>query len=249
MSGHSKWSTIKRKKGAADAKRGRMFSRLNKEIMLAARNGGGDINSNIRLRNAIAAAKEVNMPKDNIQRAIKKGTGDLGDGVVIEEINYEGYGPGGVAVIVETITDNRNRTTADVRHAFAKYGGNLGETGCVGWMFGRKGLITFLKAGLDQNKLEEVAIESGAEDIREEDDSIEVTCAPEDFDTLKQAFETAAFKWEEAEISNLPQSTVKVEGKHAESVLKLMEALEDLDDVQHVWSNFDISEADMAAME
>ncbi len=249
MSGHSKWSTIKRKKGAADAKRGRMFSRLNKEIMLAARNGGGDVNSNIRLRNAIAAAKEVNMPKDNIQRAIKKGTGDLGDGVVIEEVNYEGYGPGGVAVIVETITDNRNRTTADVRHAFAKYGGNLGETGCVGWMFARKGLITFLKAGLDQNKLEEVAIESGAEDIREEDDSIEVTCAPEDFETLKQAFETAAFKWEEAEISNLPQSTVKVEGKHAESVLKLMEALEELDDVQHVWSNFDISEADMAAME
>jgi len=249
MSGHSKWSTIKRKKGAADAKRGRMFSRMNKEIMLAARNGGSDPSSNIRLRNAIAAAKEINMPKDTIQRALKKGAGELDDGSIIEEVNYEGYGPAGVAVMVETITDNRNRTTADVRHAFAKHGGNLGETGCVGWMFSRKGLISFLKAGLDQAKLEEVAIESGADDIKEDQETVDITCSPEDFDTLKQAFEKAGFKWELAEISNIPQSTAKVEGRQAEAMLRLMEVLEDLDDVQHVWANFDISEEDMKALE
>jgi YebC/PmpR family DNA-binding regulatory protein len=249
MSGHSKWSTIKRKKGAADAKRGRIFSRLNKEIMLAARNGGGDPDTNIRLRNAIAVAKEANMPKDNITRAVKKGAGELDDGSIIEEINYEGYGPGGIAVIVETITDNRNRTTADVRHAFAKFGGNLGETGCVGWMFARKGLITFLKTAVKQDQLEEVAIENGADDIKEDAETVDVTCAIEDFEKLKKAFEDAKFKWEEAEISNIPQSTVKVEGRQAESVIRLIEALDELDDVQHVSANFDISEADLQAME
>jgi len=248
MAGHSQFKNIMYRKGAQDKKRAKVFTKLIRELTTAARSGLPDPAANPRLRAAVIAARAANMPKDTVDRAIKRGAGGA-DGDNFEEMRYEGYGPGGVAVIVETITDNRNRTTADVRHAFAKFGGNLGETGCVGWMFSRKGLISFLKAGLDQNKLEEVAIENGADDIKEETDSIDVTCAPEDFENLKQAFEKASFKWELAEISNVPQSNVKVEGRQAESVLKLMETLEDLDDVQHVWSNFDISEADMAAME
>jgi len=246
MSGHSKWSTIKRKKGAADAKRGQLFSRLNKEIMLAARTGGGDPDHNVRLRGAIAAARAVNMPKDNITRAVKKGTGEL-EGGIIEEIVYEGYGPGGVAVMVETISDNKNRTTADVRHSFAKHGGNLGANGCVSWMFDRRGLFTFNRAGLDFAKLEEVAIEAGALDIQEDVETVDVISSPEDFETLREAFTAAGFEPVEAEISQIPQTMIKLEGKEAQSMLKLMDAMEELDDVQHVWANFDISAEEMEA--
>lgn len=244
MSGHSKWSTIKRKKGAADAKRGRLFSRLNREILLAAKDGGGDIEANIRLRNAVATAKSANMPKDNINRAIMKGTGQGLDGMMFEDIVYEGYGPGGVAVLVETITENRNRTTADVRHAFNKLGGNLGETGCVGWMFDRKGQFVFAKEELDMAKLEEVAIENGAEDIREEEDSVEVICAIEDYNTLRLAIEDAGFEPESADLAYLPQSTVELTGKTAGTMVKLIETFEELDDVENVWSNFDVPEGE-----
>ena len=250
MSGHSKWSTIKRKKGAADAKRGKIFSRLNKEILLAARNGGADLTANIRLRNAVASAKAANMPKDNIERAIKKGSGELDDGTILEEHTYEGYGPAGAAVLVETISDNRNRTTADVRHSFSKFGGNLGENGCVSWMFDRKGLLVFNQKNLDMDALEETAIDGNAEDIKEDEETntIEVTCALEDYDTLQQAFEKAGFEPEVSELSYIPQSTLKLEGRQAETMLKLMELLEELDDVQNVYSNFDISKEDMEAM-
>lgn len=244
MSGHSKWSTIKRKKGAADAKRGRLFSKLNKEIMLAARAGGGDPETNIRLRNAIATARAANMPKENVTRALKKGTGELG-GEQINEYAYEGYGPGGVAIIVEAVTDNKNRTTAEVRHAFAKYNGNLGESGCVGWMFDRKGHFVFPREGIDMAKFEEVAIENGAEDIKEEDDTIEVTCAVSDFNTLQEAFIKAGYQSETAELAQIPQTLLKLEGKHVETMLKLIDALEEQDDVNNVWSNFDFDEADM----
>ncbi|MDP8221920.1 MAG: YebC/PmpR family DNA-binding transcriptional regulator [Candidatus Lernaella stagnicola] len=245
MSGHSKWSTIKRKKGAADAKRGRLFSKLNREILLAAKEGGSDPEANIRLRNAIAAAKGSNMPKDNIMRAIAKGTGEGVDGAQFVEFVYEGYGPGGVAVLVETISDNRNRTTAEVRHAFAKFGGNLGEKGCVAWMFDRKGLFVFETDGLDMDRLEEVAIENGAEDIREEGEMVEVICAIEDYNTLREAFEQAELESESADLAFLPQTTLDLSGKQAGSMLKLMETFEELDDVENVWSNFDMPEGEM----
>jgi YebC/PmpR family DNA-binding regulatory protein len=246
MSGHSKWATIKRKKGAADAKRGKMFSRLNKEILLAARAGGGDPDSNIRLRNAIAAARAANMPKDNISRAVKKGAGEL-EGETIEEVTYEGYGPSGVALMVETVTDNRNRTTADVRHAFDKHGGNLGASGCVAWMFDRKGQMVFPKAGLDMAKFEEVAIENGAEDIKEEEEQVVVICAVPDYNTLQEAFRKAGFEPESAALAQLAQTSITVAGKQAETLLKLLDALEEVDDVQNVWGNYDISEEDMLA--
>ncbi len=242
MSGHSKWSTIKRKKGATDAKRGRLFSKLNREILLAAKDGGGDPDANIRLRNAIASAKAANMPKDNINRAIMKGTGQGMDGVIFEEMVYEGYGPSGVAVLVETISENRNRTTAEVRHAFTKFGGNLGESGCVGWMFDRRGLFVFDSEGLDIDNLEEIAIENGAEDIRESEGSVEVTCAIEDYNKLREAFEAANLETESADLAYLPQSTAELTGKSAATMLKLMESFEELDDVENVWANFDISE-------
>jgi len=247
MSGHSKWSTIKRKKGAADAKRGRIFSKLNKEILLAAREGGGDPEANLRLRNAIAAAREANMPKDNIARAIAKGTGEGENGETFAEITYEGYGPGGVAILVDTVTENRNRTTAEVRHAFTKYGGNLGEAGCVAWMFDRKGQFIFEKDGLELETLEELAIENGADDIQDDDDTVSITCAMEDFNALLQAFTKAGFKAETAELAKLPQSTINLTGKHVETMLKLMDALEELDDVQSVWSNFDVADEDLEA--
>jgi YebC/PmpR family DNA-binding regulatory protein len=245
MSGHSKWSTIKRKKGAADAKRGQLFSRLNREVLLAAKDGGGDPDANIRLRNAIASAKAANMPKDNIQRAINKGTGESLNGVVFEEIVYEGYGPGGAAVVVETITENRNRTTAEVRHGFNKFGGNLGESGCVGWMFDRKGLFVFDAEGLDMDKLEEVAIEAGAEDIKDDDGEVQVICAVEDYNKLRMAFEAAAMETESADLAYMPQSTVELKGNHTNTMVKLMECLEELDDVENVWSNFDIPDGEM----
>ncbi|PIE59562.1 MAG: YebC/PmpR family DNA-binding transcriptional regulator [Desulfobulbus propionicus] len=242
MSGHSKWSTIKRKKGANDAKRGKIFTKLIKEITIAARMGGGDPEGNPRLRSAITAAKSENMPKDNIDRAIKKGTGDL-EGAVYEEILYEGYGPGGVAVLVETMTDNKNRTVSDVRHFFAKSGGNLGESGCVGWMFDKKGMIVVDKGDIDEEKLMDIALEAGAEDVVEEDDSFQILTAPEDFNDVVEGLEQGQVNFSEASISMIPQNVVElVEEKPARSLLKLLENLEDHDDVQKVHANFDIPE-------
>lgn len=240
MSGHSKWSTIKRKKGAIDAKRGKIFTKLIKEITVAARLGGGDPDANPRLRTAILAAKTENMPKDNIERAIKKGTGDL-EGANYEEILYEGYGPGGVAILVETMTDNKNRTVADIRHFFSKSGGNLGESGCVGWMFDKKGVIVVDKETIAEEDLLEAALEAGAEDVVEEDSTFQVVTAPEEFNGVVEALDRDEIAYAEASISMVPQNTVEVqEEKTARSLLKLMENLEDHDDVQKVHANFDI---------
>ncbi len=244
MSGHSKWSTIKRKKGAADAKRGKIFTKLIREIMVAARFGGGDINANPRLRTAVLAAKAENMPKDNIERAIKKGTGEL-EGVNYEELTYEGYGPGGVAMLLEVLTDNKNRTVAEVRHIFSKYNGSLGENGCVSWMFEKKGLILVDKTGADEDKLIEVALDAGAVDVKDTGKEFEVTVPPSHFETVKKALEDAGFKYHYAEVTMVPQSTVRLTGKEAEQMLKLMEGLEDSDDVQKVYANFDIADEEM----
>ncbi len=240
MSGHSKWSTIKRKKGANDAKRGKIFTKLIKEITIAAKMGGGDPEGNPRLRSAITAAKAENMPKDNIDRAVKKGTGDL-DGAVYEEILYEGYGPGGVAVLVETMTDNKNRTVADVRHFFSKSGGNLGETGCVAWMFDKKGTMLVDKEGVDEEELMDLALEAGAEDVVDEGDAFQVITAPEDFSEVVDSLENGKIACTEATITMIPKNVVDVtEEKPARSLLKLLENLEDHDDVQKVHANFDI---------
>jgi YebC/PmpR family DNA-binding regulatory protein len=244
MSGHSKWSTIKHKKGAADAKRGKVFTKLIKEITVAARTGGGDPGGNPRLRSAITAAKTENMPKDNIDRAIKKGTGEL-PGVSYEEATFEGYGPGGVAVLVEILTDNRKRIVADIRHIFSKNGGNLGEAGCVAWMFSKKGLMVFEKDKVDEEKLMDAALEAGAQDVRETDKEYEVTCEPGDFENVRKQLEQVRLKPLYAEITMVPQSTVKLSGKEAQQMLRLMESLEDSDDVQHVYANFDISDAEL----
>lgn len=242
MSGHSKWSTIKRKKGAIDAKRGKIFTRLIKEITVAARTGGGDPDGNPRLRSAILTAKTENMPKDNIARAIKKGTGEIA-GEVYEEILYEGYGPAGVAVLVECMTDNRNRTVADIRHYFSKSNGNLGESGCVAWMFEKKGLIQVDKDGVDEEELMDLALEAGAEDVVEEENEFQITTAPEDFDEVREVLEKADVKILEASVSMIPQNTVEVtEEKPAKALLKLLESLEDHDDVQNVHANFDIDD-------
>lgn len=241
MSGHSKWSTIKRKKGATDAKRGKIFSKLIKEITMAARMGGADPDANPRLRTAIAGAKAENMPKDNIERAIKKGTGAL-EGVAYEETYYEGYGPGGAAVYVESLTDNKKRTVADIRHIFSKSGGSLGEAGCVAWMFAKKGLFVFEKAGIDEETLMEAVLDAGGEDIRDEESTLEVITAPEDFEAVKKALDERNLTYLLAEITMVPQSTVKLEDKEAEQMLRLMDSLEDSDDVQKVYSNFDISD-------
>lgn len=241
MSGHSKWSTIKRKKGATDAKRGKVFTKLIKEITVAARSGGGDPDANPRLRTAIVAAKSENMPKENIERAIKKGTGEL-EGVSYEEVIYEGYGPGGAAVLVESLTDNKNRTVADVRHIFTKSGGNLGESGCVAWMFDNKGFLVLEKKDVNEEVLMDVALEAGAEDIRDDESTFEVITAPEDFESVKRALDDKVLKCIVAEITMLPKTTVELEGKEAEQMLRLMEGLEDLDDVQKAYSNFDISD-------
>lgn len=244
MSGHSKWSTIKRKKGAADAKRGKLFTKVIKEIMVAARMGGGDINANPRLRTAVLAARAENMPKDNIERAIKKGTGEL-EGVNYEELTYEGYGPGGVAMMLEVVTDNKNRTVANVRHVFSKYNGSLGETGCVSWMFEKKGLITIEKDGADEDRLIEVALDAGALDVKDSGKEFEVTTDQASFEEVKKVIEEAGFKYSYAEITMVPQSTVRLSGKEAEQMLKLMEGLEDSDDVTRVYGNFDIAEEEM----
>ena len=248
MSGHSKWSTIKRKKGAADAKRGKIFTKLIKEITVAARMGGGDPEGNPRLRSAVAAAKSANMPNDNVDRAIKKGTGDL-EGVIYEENTYEGYGPGGVAILVDTLTDNKNRTVSEVRHLFSKYNGNMGEAGCVGWMFTRAGIIMIPKEGTDEDALMEHALEAGAEDIKDEEDVFEVHCKPADFDAVSEAIRQAGYTVESAEVMALPQNTVKVEGRNAEVLMRLIGLLEDNDDVQNVWANFDIDDELMEQLE
>ena len=241
MSGHSKWSSIKHKKAASDAKRGKIFTKLIKEITVAARLGGGDLNANPRLRGAIQAAKSENMPKDNIDRAIKKGTGGL-EGVNYEESIYEGYGPGGAAVLVDSLTDNKNRAVSEIRHIFAKNGGNLGENGCVAWMFDKKGYIVVERSATDEDTLMEVALEAGAEDVREDDSSFEVITAPEDFEAVIQAITTAGIATVEAEVTMLPQSTANLAGAEAEQMIRLMDMLEDCDDVQKVYTNADIPE-------
>lgn len=238
MSGHSKWSTIKHKKGAADAKRGKLFSKLIKEITVAARVGGGDPDSNPRLRTVVDKARAANMPNDNITRAIKKGTGEL-EGSTYEEAVFEGYGPGGVALFIEVLTDNRNRTVAEMRHILSKLGGNLGEAGCVAWMFSKHGILTFDKS-VGEEKLMEVALEAGAEDIKDEEDMFTVITDPSSFNAVKKACDDNGLKALEAEITMIPQNTVRLEGSDAEKMLKLMEAIEDHDDVQKVSANFDI---------
>ena len=247
MSGHSKWSTIKHKKGAADKKRAKIFTKLIKEITVAARMGGGDPMANPRLRHAIDSAKAQNMPKDNVDRAIKKGTGDM-DGVNYEEIMYEGYGPGGVAVMVECLTDNKNRTIADVRYIFNKAGGNVGTDGCVAWMFDKKGVITISKENTDEETLMEVALDAGAEDIKDEGDSFDVLTAPEEFDVVKDAIDGAQITYEVAEISMVPQNTTAVSGKEAEQMIRFMEALDDCDDIQNFYTNADIPDEAFEAM-
>jgi len=247
MSGHSKWSSIKHKKGAADAKRGKIFSKLIKEVTVAARMGGGDPMGNPRLRAAIQAAKAENMPKDNIERAIKKGTGEL-EGMSYEEVNYEGYGPGGVAILIDCLTDNKNRAVADIKHLFDRHGGNLGEPGCVAWMFEKKGLIVFEKGQVEEEKLLELSLEAGADDVEEHEDQHEVVIDPSDFESVKKAFDDAGMTYSLAEVGMIPQNTVKLEGKKAEQMLNLMEALEDHDDINHVYANFDIPDEVMEAM-
>jgi YebC/PmpR family DNA-binding regulatory protein len=239
MSGHSKWSTIKRKKEKADAERGKVFTKLIREIITAARQGGGDESANPRLRTAIAAAKVANMPQANIDRAIKKGTGEL-PGVVYEEKTYEGYGPGGVAVLIDTLTDNSNRTTSEIRHILVKNQGNLGESGCVFWMFEKKGLIAVNRQDCDEDRLMEVVLEAGVEDMTTEDDVYEIVSTPQSFTRVKEALDANQIPTVSAEVTMIPKTTVKLEGKQAEQILKLMEALEDSDDVQQVYSNFDI---------
>lgn len=243
MAGHSKWANIKHRKGAADAKRGKIFTRLIKEITVAARMGGGDIDGNPRLRAAVTTAKTVNMPKDNIARAIKKGTGEI-EGEVYDEILYEGYGPGGVAVLVECMTDNRNRTVADIRHFFAKSNGNLGESGCVAWMFDKKGTIQIEKSDISEEELMDLALEAGAEDVVEEDNGFQVLTAPEEFETVREALEQAGVTMGDAEISMVPKNTIEVTDENvAKSLMKLLENLEDHDDVQNVHANFDMDDS------
>jgi YebC/PmpR family DNA-binding regulatory protein len=245
MSGHSKWSSIKHKKGAADAKRGKIFTKLIREITTAARIGGADPNANSRLRMAIDNAKAENMPKDNIDRAVKKGTGTLDGAVAYEEYTYEGYGPGGVAILIEVLTDNKKRTAAEVRHSLSRLNGNLGEAGCVSWLFSKKGFMVFDKKAVDSDKIMELALEAGAEDISEDESEIEVYTDITNFETLKKVFEDNKVPHIVSELSMVPQNYVKLEGKNADTMLKLMEALEDSDDVQKVWANFDIDAAEM----
>lgn len=246
MSGHSKWATTKHKKGALDAKRGKIFTKIIREITTAARMGGGQPDGNPRLRTAILKAKESNMPADNIKKAIQKGTGEL-PGVVYEETTYEGYGPGGVAVLMQIMSDNKNRTVSEIRHTLAKHGGNMGESGCVSWMFDKKGYLTLEKQKVDEEKLMTLALDAGAEDIRSDDPAnFEVITAPADFEKVKKALVDAKLAPSFAEITFLPQTYVRLEGKEAEQMLRLMEALEDQDDVQNVYANFDIPDEVMA---
>jgi len=247
MSGHSKWASIKHKKAVVDARRGKTFTKLIRELTSAARMGGGDPDANPRLRTAVTTAKNSNMPSDTIQRAIKKGTGEL-PGEVYEEVFYEGYGAGGVAILVDVLTDNKNRTVAEIRHLFSKHGGSLGESGCVAWMFGRKGLITLSSSQIDEDELLELVLEAGGDDVKVESDAYEIVTTPEAFEDVRSALEHKGLTLEVAEVTMLPQNTVPVEGKQAEQVLRLMEALDDQDDVRKAHANFDISEDVMAAL-
>jgi YebC/PmpR family DNA-binding regulatory protein len=239
MSGHSKWHTIKHKKGALDAKRGKIFTKLIKEITIAARSGGGDVNGNARLRKAISDAKGQNMPNDTIDRAVKRGTGELG-GDIIEEITYEGYGPGGVAVIIDAATDNKNRTVGEIRHIFSKNGGNLGEAGCVGWNFEKKGSIVLEKGAKSYEDIFDLVVGAGAEDLKDDEDTMQVLTRPEDFDAVLEAVKGAGLAPISAEVERIPKDTVRLEGKEAQQMLKLYEALEDHDDIQNVAANFDM---------
>jgi len=246
LAGHSKWANIKHRKARVDAQKGNLFSKLGRELMVAARQGGANPETNFRLKVAIQKAREANMPMDNINRAIQRGAGGL-EGAAYEELVYEGYGPGGAAVMLELLTDNRNRTAAEIRHLFSRHGGNLGETGCVSWMFQRKGLLMIDRADLrlEEDDLLLLALESGAEDVRTEGDTVEVLSAPEDLEKVKQSLEEAGVKLTSAEVTMLPQGTVRLEGDEAARMLKLMDALQDHDDVQEVYSNFDIPEGEM----
>ena len=248
MSGHSKWATIKRKKAGIDAARGQAFTRLIKEITIAARNGGGDPNMNPRLRTAILAAKGANMPADNIDRAIKKGTGEL-EGVVYEEVTYEGYGPNGVAVMLDTVTDNKNRTASELRHLLAKNGGNMGSQGCVSWMFETKGLISVDSSVTDEDTLMSIALDAGADDVRPEDGSFEILTTPAAFEAVKKALEDKKIPVLSAEVTKLPQNTVQLDFSQATTMMKLMDALEEFDDTQKVYSNFDIPADVMAKLD
>jgi YebC/PmpR family DNA-binding regulatory protein len=244
MSGHSKWHTIKHKKGALDAKRGKLFTRLIKEITVAARMGGGKVEDNARLRKVVGEAKAANMPNDTIDKAVKRGTGEL-EGVNYEEITYEGYGVGGVAVLVETMTDNRNRTVAELRHLFLKNNGNLGEAGSVAWMFDKKGYLVVDKETKSEDELFELAIEAGADDLQDEGEVFEIYTAPENFDAVTEAIKIAGIEPQAAEISMVPQNYIRLEGADAKQMLKLYDALDDHDDVQKVYANFDIDESEM----
>jgi YebC/PmpR family DNA-binding regulatory protein len=247
MSGHSKWSSIKHKKAVKDARRGKLFTKLIREITVAARLGGGDMNANPRLRTAVLTARANSMPNDNIERAIKKGTGDL-EGATYEDVAYEGYGPRGVAVLVHVLTDNRNRTVADLRRLFSKYGGNLGESGCVSWMFQKKGIITVSKEHVGEERLMELALEAGAEDLSDGGELFEVVTAPDTLDEVKEALERASVCIDSAEVTMVPQTTVDLTGKDAEATLKLLEALDDADDVQSVSANVQIAQEDLERM-
>ncbi len=247
MSGHNKWAKIKRKKGANDAKRGRMFTRFIKEITIAARDGGGNPTGNPRLRMAIEKAQSMNMPQENIKRAVQRGTGEL-PGQSYEECVYEGYGPGGVALIIESVTDNKNRTVSDLRNILEKNHGKLAATNAVGWMFHKKGIIRVARTSYNEDELLGIILEAGADDMRTDEESYEVITAPENFEAVRSTLESKAIKMEEAEVQLLPENSVKVDGKEAEQVLKLMEAIEDHDDVQHVYANFDMDEKLMASL-
>jgi YebC/PmpR family DNA-binding regulatory protein len=246
MSGHSKWHSIKHKKGATDAKRGKLFTKFIKEITVAARTGGGDPDANARLRKAVLDAKAGNMPNDTIDRAVRRGTGGE-DGVTYDEITYEGYGPGGVAMLIEAMTDNRNRTVAEIRHTFSKNGGNLAAAGAVAWLFEKKGYIVIDKAARPEEELFDIAIEGGADDVRDDGENFEIITSPENFESVQSAIKSAGIEPQVAEVSMVPQTYVKLEGSSAQTMLRLMEAMEDHDDVQKVYANFDIDEADMAA--
>jgi YebC/PmpR family DNA-binding regulatory protein len=246
MSGHSKWHTIKHKKGAADAKRGRVFTRIIKELTVAARAAGGDPDTNPRLRTIVAEAKQANMPAENIKRAIRRGTGEE-PGVQYEEITYEGYGPGGVALIIEAMTDNKNRTVGEIRHMLTKYGGDLGQSNSVAWMFEKKGYIVIEKAKATEDTLMSAALDAGADDLRDDGDSWEVLSAPDAFPAVKEAVEKLGIETVSAQVAMLPKNYVSLEGKAAQSMLKLLDLIEDHDDVQHVWSNMDVDEKELEA--
>jgi YebC/PmpR family DNA-binding regulatory protein len=246
MSGHSKWHTIKHKKGAADARRGKIFTRVIKELTVAARNGGGDPDSNPRLRTIIAEAKQHNMPAENIKRAIRRGTGEEA-GVSYEEVTYEGYGPGGAAILVDTLTDNKNRTVGEIRHTFSKYGGNLGEANSVAWMFEKKGLVTVSKEKAGEEALMAAVLDAGADDMKDDGSAWEIVSAPDAHQGVVDAVKKLSVEPDSAQIAMLPQNYIKLEGKSAQQMLKLMDALEDHDDTRHVWSNFDVEEKEIEA--